>query len=81
MKMLFLVKILVWDFPLIKLNHEEAQAFNKKFNRRSWKIVEEDDFRMNDHDFRFQSYEFLINARRDFLQPYSSILDLVEIDD
>ena len=74
-------KILVWDLQLIKLNHEEAQAFNKKFNRRSWKIVEEDYYRMNDHDFRFQGFEFLINEQRDQIQPYSCRADLVDFND
>lgn len=66
---------------MIKLNHEEAQAHNIKFNRKGWKIVEEDDFRMNDNDFNFQKCEFLLNGKRDYLQPFSCIKDLVGIDD
>lgn len=66
---------------MINLNYEKLQAFNIRFNKKGFKICDQDDCYLNDYDFRFQSCEFLLNEKRDFMQPFVSIKHLSEYDD
>lgn len=79
--MLFLVKVIVWDLQLIKLEYELAQAFNKLFNKRANKIKDQDDCYFNNWDFEFQKYEFLLFIKIDYVQPWHSRNDLAISDD
>ena len=74
--MLFLVKILAWDFPLIKTHTDEKYSINKYLSKRYYKIngFKGEDFIQDSH-YEFQSYEFCIFDCRPFIQAYETVAD------
>jgi hypothetical protein len=77
----FPVKDQKWDLALINLNYEKSQAFNINFNKRGNRITDQDDCYVNDYDFRFQTMEFELFNKRDFMQPFKCIKALCVFDD
>jgi hypothetical protein len=53
---------------MIKLQYEEAQAFNIKMNKKAIKLMDPEDNLMSSMDFSLQHSEFILFLQRDFLQ-------------